>query len=78
MCSAVFITGLDLDVAAETVGYFIGPMRSARGGPDGRQPQPSDALLVLKSFHAPSRRHSTNAKPGSERGGPSGAGRAGV
>ncbi|MGQ3123128.1 serine hydrolase domain-containing protein [Variovorax sp.] len=25
MCSAVFITGLDPDVAAETVGYFVGP-----------------------------------------------------
>lgn len=25
MCSAVFITGLDLDVAAESVGYFTGP-----------------------------------------------------
>ena len=25
MCSAVFITGLDPDVAAENVGYFTGP-----------------------------------------------------
>ncbi len=25
MCSAVFITGLDPDVAAESVGYFTGP-----------------------------------------------------
>lgn len=27
MCSAVFITGLDPDVAAESVGYFTGPVR---------------------------------------------------
>jgi CubicO group peptidase (beta-lactamase class C family) len=28
MCSAVFITGLDIDVAADTVGYFTGPFPS--------------------------------------------------
>lgn len=28
MCSAVFITGLDIDTAAENVGYFVGPYPS--------------------------------------------------
>ena len=32
MCSAVFITGLDPDVAAESVGYFTGPYASAEEG----------------------------------------------
>src|SRR2546422_3813975 len=30
MCSAVFITGLNPEFAAENVGYFTSPMRSAR------------------------------------------------
>src|ERR1700730_3148408 len=30
MCSAVFITGLDPDVAAESVGYFAGPYEERR------------------------------------------------
>src|SRR5215467_7608807 len=35
MCSAVFITGLDADFAAENVGYFTGPyeQRSKVGKP---------------------------------------------
>ena len=35
MCSAVFITGLDLDFAAEHVGYFTAPyaMRKKLGKP---------------------------------------------
>ena len=32
MCSAVFITGLDPDFAAENVGYFTGPYDDAREG----------------------------------------------
>ncbi len=30
MCSAVFITGLDPDVAAESVGYFAGPYEARK------------------------------------------------
>ena len=32
MCSAVFITGLDPDVAAESVGYFTGPYEEREEG----------------------------------------------
>ena len=36
MCSAVFITGLDPDFAAENVGYFTAPVRGAREGSASR------------------------------------------
>ena len=36
MCSAVFVTGLDPDFAAEHVGYFTAPVRGARQGSASR------------------------------------------
>ena len=59
MCSAVFITGLDPDVAAETIGYFTGPyaQRKKVGKPvidrirkEVRITIPGGATLVARQF----------------------------
>jgi CubicO group peptidase (beta-lactamase class C family) len=59
MCSAVFITGLDPDVAAESVGYFTGPYdeRKKVGKPivdrskkEVRISMPNGVMLVARYF----------------------------
>jgi CubicO group peptidase (beta-lactamase class C family) len=59
MCSAVFITGLDPDVAAESVGYFAGPYEERRkvGKPvvdrakkEVRITMPNGVTLVARHF----------------------------
>src|SRR3984893_2868029 len=59
MCSAVFITGLDPDVAAESVGYFAGPYEERRkvGKPvvdrvkkEVRIAMPNGVTLIARHF----------------------------
>ncbi|HWF85419.1 MAG TPA: hypothetical protein VG222_11245, partial [Vicinamibacterales bacterium] len=59
MCSAVFITGLDADVAAESVGYFTGPYAERkkvskpiidRGKREVRITLPNGVAVVARDF----------------------------
>ena len=59
MCSAVFITGLDVDVAAEHVGYFTGPYEERKkvGKPVVDRAKKSVSITL------PERRRATAATP---------------
>jgi CubicO group peptidase (beta-lactamase class C family) len=78
MCSAVFITGLDPDVAAESVGYFTGPYEERkkvskpvidRAKREVRITLPTGVTVVARQFGSqgcialPSGRNDVNFKP---------------